>query len=171
MPAAERIAASRTVAATPAEVFRIVTDPAMHVEIDGSGMLKAAPGARRVEAPGDVFEMAMDREALGDQPMGKYTSVNTVTRIVRDELFEWNVGLPGQGPFGHVYGWEITTTGPNETTVTNSSAWPTSRSMPVSISRSCLSPCWRSRSTTSPRSSITSPNRTDRQDTARRRVS
>ncbi len=124
MPAAERIAASRTVAATPAEVFRIVTDPAMHVEIDGSGMLKAAPGARRVEAPGDVFEMAMDREALGDQPMGKYTSVNTVTRIVRDELFEWNVGLPGQGPFGHVYGWEITTTGPNETTVTNYCAWP-----------------------------------------------
>ena len=124
MPAAERIAASRTVAATPAEVFRIVTDPAMHVEIDGSGMLKAAPGAWRVEAPGDVFEMAMDREALGDQPMGKYTSVNTVTRIVRDELFEWNVGLPGQGPFGHVYGWEITTTGPNETTVTNYCAWP-----------------------------------------------
>ena len=88
MPAAERIAASRTVAATPAQVFRIVTDPAMHVEIDGSGMLEAAPGARRVEAVGDVFEMAMDREALGDQPMGKYTSVNTVTRIVPDELLE-----------------------------------------------------------------------------------
>ena len=124
MPAAERIAASRTVAATPAQVFRIVTDPAMHVEIDGSGMLEAAPGARRVEATGDVFEMAMDREALGDQPMGKYTSVNTVTRIVPDELLEWNVGLPGQGPFGHVYGWEITAVGPDETTVTNYSAWP-----------------------------------------------
>ncbi len=124
MPAAERIAASRTVAATPAQVFRIVTDPAMHVEIDGSGMLEAAPGARRVEATGDVFEMAMDREALGDQPMGKYTSVNTVTRIVPDELLEWNVGLPGQGPFGHVYGWEITAVGPDETTVTNYCAWP-----------------------------------------------
>jgi hypothetical protein len=124
VPAAERIAASQTVAATPAQVFRIVTDPAMHVEIDGSGMLEAAPGARRVKAPGDVFEMAMDREALGDQPMGKYTSVNTVTRIVPDELLEWNVGLPGQGPFGHVYGWEITAVGPDETTVTNYCAWP-----------------------------------------------
>lgn len=124
MPAADRIAASRTVAATPAEVFRIVTDPAMHVEIDGSGMLEAAPGARRMEAPGDVFEMAMDRDALGDQPMGKYTSVNTVTRIERDELFEWNVGLPGQGPFGHVYGWEISAVGPNKTTITNYCAWP-----------------------------------------------
>ncbi len=124
MPAEERIAASRTVHATPAEVFRIVTDPAMHVEIDGSGMLEAAPGAKRLEAPGDTFVMDMDRESLGDQPMGKYKSVNTVTRFEPDQLLEWNVGLPDQGPFGHVYGWEITAVGPGETTVTNYCAWP-----------------------------------------------
>ena len=47
MSSEERIAASRTVAASPAEVFLIVTDPAMHVEIDGSGMLEAAPGCAR----------------------------------------------------------------------------------------------------------------------------
>ena len=115
MSSAERIAASRTVAASPAEVFLIVTDPAMQVEIDGSGMLEAAPGSRRVEKPGDTFVMDMDREPLGDQPMGKYKSVNTVTRIVPDELLEWNVGLPGKGPFGHVYGWEINAVGPGET--------------------------------------------------------
>ena len=102
----------------------IVTDPAMHVEIDGSGMLEAAPGSRRVEAPGDTFVMDMDREPLGDQPMGKYKSVNTVTRIVPDELLEWNVGLPEQGPFGHVYGWEIAAVGPGETKVTNYCEWP-----------------------------------------------
>ena len=43
MSTTDRIAASRTVAASPAEVFRIVTDPAMHVEIDGSGMLEGGP--------------------------------------------------------------------------------------------------------------------------------
>lgn len=123
MPEEERIAASRTMAATPAEVFRIVTDPAMHVEIDGSGMLQAT-GAARLTAPGDIFVMEMDRESLGDVPMGKYQSVNTVTRIVPDELLEWNVGLPEHGPFGHVYGWEITAVGPNETIVTNYCAWP-----------------------------------------------
>ena len=120
----DRIAASRTVTASPAEVFRIVTDPAMHVEIDGSGMLEAAPGARRLDAPGDTFVMDMDRESLGDQPMGKYKSVNTVTRIVSDQLLEWNVGLPDQGPFGHVYGWEIAAVSPTETRVTNYCAWP-----------------------------------------------
>ena len=68
--------------------------------------------------------MDMDREALGDQPMGKYKSVNTVTRIVPDELLEWNVGLPDKGPFGHVYGWEITPISPGETMVTNYCEWP-----------------------------------------------
>jgi hypothetical protein len=120
----ERIAASRTVAATPAEVFAIVTDPAMHVEIDGSGMLEATDGAPPVTAPGDTFTLDMDREPLGDQPMGKYQSVNTVTRIVPDTLVEWNVGLPGKGPFGHVYGWEIAAVGPGETVVTNYCEWP-----------------------------------------------
>jgi uncharacterized protein YndB with AHSA1/START domain len=120
---ADRIAASRTVTASPAEIFRIVTDPAMHVEIDGSGMLEAAPGARRLEAPGDTFEMDMDREPLGDVSMGKYKSVNTVTRIVPDALLEWNVGLPDHGPYGHVYGWEITAVGPGETEVTNYCEW------------------------------------------------
>ena len=54
MSSAERIAASRTVAASPAEVFLIVTDPAMHVEIDGSGMLEARPdpgGSKRPATP------------------------------------------------------------------------------------------------------------------------
>ena len=157
MSSEERIAASRTVAASPAEVFLIVTDPGMHVEIDGSGMLEAAPGSRRVEAPGDTFVMDMDRASLGDQPMGKYKSVNTVTRIVPDELLEWNVGLPDQGPFGHVYGWEITAVGPGETRVTNYCEWPDIPNSPARTSRSCRWPCWRSRSTTWPRSWRVSP--------------
>jgi hypothetical protein len=39
------MAVSARVKASPSEVFRIVTDPSRHVEIDGSGMLEAAPGA------------------------------------------------------------------------------------------------------------------------------
>jgi uncharacterized protein YndB with AHSA1/START domain len=119
----DRIAASRTVSASPAEIFRIVTDPAMHVEIDGSGMLQAAPDARRLEAPGDTFEMDMDREPLGDVPMGRYKALNTVTRIVPDELVEWNVGAHDRGPYGHVYGWEITPVTARETEVTNYCEW------------------------------------------------
>jgi hypothetical protein len=67
--------------------------------------------------------MDMDRESLGDVPMGKYTVLNTVTRIVPDTLIEWNVGSAERGPYGHVYGWEITAVRPDETEVTNYCDW------------------------------------------------
>jgi hypothetical protein len=123
VPGENRIAISKIVKAPPSEVFRIVTDPTMQVEIDGSGMLEAAPGSRRLEAVGDTFEMDMDRESLGDVPMGKYTVLNTVTRIVPDALLEWNVGSAERGPYGHVYGWEMTSVGPDATEVTNYCDW------------------------------------------------
>jgi hypothetical protein len=117
-----RVAVSRTVKASPAAVFLVVTDPNMHVKIDGSGMLEAAPGAKRLESVGDTFEMDMDREPLGDIPMGKYQVLNTVTRIVPDSLIEWNVGSKEHGPFGHVYGWEISAAG-DQIEVTNYCDW------------------------------------------------
>jgi hypothetical protein len=118
-----RLAVSGKVHATPCEVFRIVTDPNMHVEIDGSGMLEAAPAATHLAAAGDTFEIAMDREPLGDIPMGKYEVLNTVTRIVSDELLEWNVGSAEHGPYGHLYGWEITAVGAHDSEVTNYCDW------------------------------------------------
>jgi hypothetical protein len=118
-----RMAVTGRVKASPSEVFKIVTDPAMHVEIDGSGMLEAAPEAKTLEAAGDTFEMAMDRESLGDIPMGKYKVLNTVTRIVPDSLLEWNVGTAEHGAYGHLYGWEITAVSGEETEVTNYCDW------------------------------------------------
>jgi len=118
-----RVSVSRTVKASPADVFRVVTDPNMHVEVDGSGMLQAAPDAKRLVAVGDTFEMDMDREPLGDVPMGKYRVINTVTRIEPDALLEWNVGAIDRSPIGHVYGWEMTAVNADETEVTNYCDW------------------------------------------------
>jgi hypothetical protein len=123
MSATNRLAVTKTVHASPSEVFRIVSDPQMQVTIDGSGMLVAAPNAERLAAVGDTFVMDMDRESLGDIPMGKYTVLNTVTRIVPDTLVEWNVGSAERGPYGHVYGWEITAVRPDESEVTNYCDW------------------------------------------------
>jgi hypothetical protein len=118
-----RLAVSRIVDGTPATVFKIVCDPVMQVEIDGSGMLQAAPEAKQVTGVGDEFEMEMDREPLGDLPMGKYKALNTVTKIVPDELLEWNVGSRERGVFGHVYGWEMTAVDSTHTKVTNYCDW------------------------------------------------
>ena len=123
MPGVNRVSASQIVEAKPAEIYRIVTDPSMHVKIDGSGMLQATPNAKRLVAVGDTFEMDMDRTPLGDVPLGRYKVLNTVTKIVPDAAIEWNVRAIGRDPSGNVYGWEITPVDEISTKVTNYSDW------------------------------------------------
>jgi hypothetical protein len=57
----DRVSVSERVAAPVSRVFAIVSDPARHVDIDGSGMLQAAPDAMPLTAVGQTFEMDMDR--------------------------------------------------------------------------------------------------------------
>jgi uncharacterized protein YndB with AHSA1/START domain len=120
--AESRVTLTRRVAASPADVFAVITDPRQHVEIDGSGML-VATDARRLQAVGDTFDMDMDRDPLGDLPMGKYKVRNTVTTFVPDEVLEWNVGGVDQPPFGHVYGYQLQAAGPEQTDVTLYCDW------------------------------------------------
>jgi uncharacterized protein YndB with AHSA1/START domain len=119
----ERVSVSRRIAAPAQTVFGLVSDPRMHVEIDGSGMLVAARDARPLTAVGDTFDMDMDREALGDIPLGKYKVRNTVVQLEAPRVFAWNVGGIGQPPFGHVYGYELTEVGPEATDVTLYCDW------------------------------------------------
>jgi hypothetical protein len=118
-----RAAVSRRISAPASAIFVLITDPTMHVSIDGSRMLQAAPDAQALTAVGDTFTMDMDREPLGDVPMGKYQVLNTVTRLVPDTCLEWTVGLVGQPAFGHFYGYELEPVGDGETLVTSYVDW------------------------------------------------
>jgi hypothetical protein len=120
----DRISATRRIAAPAAKVFQIVSSPAGHVEIDGSGMLEAAPGAKPLTAVGDTFDMDMDRTPLSDIPgLVKYQVRNTVTQFVPDRLIEWTVGSADRPPLGHVYGWQIEPVSDTECDVTNYCDW------------------------------------------------
>jgi len=120
----DRVSATRRIAAPASKLFQIVSNPEGHVDIDGSGMLEAAPDARQVTAVGETFDMDMDREPLGDIPdMGKYKVTNTVTQIIPDRLFEWTVGGVGRPSVGHLYGWLIEPVGDGECDVTNYCDW------------------------------------------------
>jgi uncharacterized protein YndB with AHSA1/START domain len=123
MPDEERLSASRTIAAPAADIFRIVTDPRGHVAIDGSGMLMSAPDAKRLAKVGDSFVINMDREALGDFPMGKYTVTNIVTKYQPDALLEWTVSGTIQPPIGHVYGYQLEPADDGSTLVTSYYDW------------------------------------------------
>jgi hypothetical protein len=119
----ERIAVTHRVAAPASHIFRLITDPAVHVRIDGSGMLVAAGTDDVLRAVGDAFEMEMDREPLGDLPLGRYRVRNTVTRIEPDALLEWSVAANGRSPWGHVWGYALTPVGERETDVTSYCDW------------------------------------------------
>jgi GNAT superfamily N-acetyltransferase/uncharacterized protein YndB with AHSA1/START domain len=104
----QRITARRDIAAPASAIFELVSDPEGHVRLDGSGMLVAAGTRARLSAVGDAFEMEMDREPLGDLPMGRYRTRNVVTRLEPDRRLEWAVGSPDGRLLGHVYGYELT---------------------------------------------------------------
>lgn len=118
---AERISARRTLPASPQAIFDVLTDPDGHVAMDSSGMLQGAAGdhVRRV---GDSFVVHMDRESLGDVPMGAYDVRVVITRIRAPEHIEWTIEGTIKPPIGHVYGYELA---PHQagTTVTSYCDW------------------------------------------------
>jgi hypothetical protein len=80
--------------------------------------LVAAQNSSPLTGVGDSFVMNMDREALGDIPLGQYQVRNTVTAFVPNEILEWNVGGVDQPPFGHVYGYRLEPRSDDATVVT-----------------------------------------------------
>ncbi|MCW2494588.1 SRPBCC family protein [Jatrophihabitans sp.] len=102
----ERFEVRRHIAATPAAIFAVLTDPAGHVLIDSSGMLQSADGSR-VTAIGDEFVVHMDREALNDYPMGKYDVTVIITLYAADAELEWTISGAIQPPLRHLYGYRL----------------------------------------------------------------
>jgi hypothetical protein len=102
----ERFEVVREIAASPAEVFRLLCDPAGHVAIDSSGMLQSAEG-EPVAGAGDKFVVHMDRESLNDLPMGQYDVTVIITRFEPDALIEWTISGTVQPPVRHLYGYRL----------------------------------------------------------------
>ncbi len=120
----DRVSATRRIAAPASAIYAIVSDPAGHVRIDGSGMLETAADAQPLTAVGETFDMQMDRTPLNDIPgLTKYTVRNTVTQIEPDRLVEWTIGGVDSPPLNHVYGWKLDPVSDSETDVTNYCDW------------------------------------------------
>lgn len=102
----ERFEIQRTIPADPAAIFSIVSSPEGHVAIDASGMLQSCNGVP-ARAEGDTFVIHMDREALGDLPMGKYDVTVTITGYEQDRFITWEVSGEGFPSIGHYYGYRL----------------------------------------------------------------
>ena len=106
----QRMEVSRAIAATPSEIFSLLTEPESHVAIDSSGMLMSSSG-ERVRQVGDSFVVHMDREALNDYPMGLYDVTVTIVTFVPDREIAWTVLGQIRPQIGHVYGYTLAPTG------------------------------------------------------------
>ena len=102
----ERFEVQRTIPAEASAIFDVVRSPQGHVAIDASGMLQSASG-EPAGALGDTFVIHMDRESLGDLPMGKYDVTVTITGYEQDRFITLEVSGPGFPSIGHYYGYRL----------------------------------------------------------------
>lgn len=118
----ERFEVQRTIPAEPAAIFNVVSSPAGHVAIDASGMLQSSTG-ESAKAVGDTFIIHMDRESLGDIPMGKYDVTVTITGYEQDAFITWEVSGSGFPSIGHYYGYRLEPAADGGTVVTSIYDW------------------------------------------------
>ena len=102
----ERFEVTRTIAADPTTIFRVLSDPHGHVLIDSSGMLQDATG-EPANAVDDEFVVHMDRESLNDFPMGKYDVTVHITKFEQDREIAWTIFGQIKPPIGHIYGYTL----------------------------------------------------------------
>lgn len=123
----DRIAVTRTVQATPEQLFALLADPARHPEIDGSSMLRGIEGATSISGVGDEFVMNMHNDVLGD-----YQMKNTITAFEQDRRIGWAPAIHPLDGYtdtigdaraeGHSYTWQLEPDG-DGTAVTQTYDW------------------------------------------------
>lgn len=75
---------SRIIAAPAADLFAHLARPADHPTIDGSGLVRSTDHEQVLSGVGDVFEMKMCNDFLGD-----YVTENHVVEFERDRRIAW----------------------------------------------------------------------------------
>jgi uncharacterized protein YndB with AHSA1/START domain len=79
-----RVSVSRQIPVQPGVLFGILTEPANHPLIDGSGMIREAVSDTAIAQVGDVFIMKMSNEQFGD-----YEMTSHVVEYEPDRLIAW----------------------------------------------------------------------------------
>jgi hypothetical protein len=119
----EPVAVSRRIDAPAERIFQVLSDPAKHLELDGSGMLRGAVAPRPISAVGDVFVMRMYFSEIGDYEMN-----NHIVVFEKDRRIGWEPesgrGHPAaedetaETRWGHRWIYELAPEGPGATLVT-----------------------------------------------------
>jgi Polyketide cyclase / dehydrase and lipid transport len=86
---AERYVVTRTIAATPAEVFAVLADPSRHQNTEPTDWVRGAVDAGAITAAGQMFAMNMYLTQAG----GDYVTYNLVNVFDKDRAIGWKPGM------------------------------------------------------------------------------
>ncbi|MDN5766372.1 MAG: polyketide cyclase [Humibacillus sp.] len=109
----------RTIDASAADIFDVLSNPKRHPELDGSGFIRSDEKAERIKAVGDVFRMNMEGPHMG----GEYQTDNTVSGFDHNKLIAWKTAPADTDPPGWEWLWELDPQGPESTDVTLTYDW------------------------------------------------
>jgi hypothetical protein len=113
------LTATRDIPAPASVVFEVLTTPARHREVDGSGFVRGDDHAEPITCTGETFRMRMSGDHMG----GDYETDNVVTGFEPDRLVSWRTGLAGSEPPGWEWVWELQPQTPERTTVSLTYDW------------------------------------------------
>lgn len=87
---AESVSATTMINAAAGTVFALLTDPARHAAIDGTGWVCEAIDPQPITATGQVFRMGMFHP---EHPDGSYEMHNVVLDLEQDRAVAWRPGF------------------------------------------------------------------------------
>ena len=123
----DNITVTKTVNASPEQLFAVLSTPVRHQDIDGSGMLRGTDTAK-VSGVGDEFIMKMSNDVVGD-----YEIKNRVVTYEENRAIGWAPSIHPMDGYtdklgdakvtGHTYTWNLEPAGDGQTKVTQVYDW------------------------------------------------
>ncbi|MET4004430.1 MULTISPECIES: SRPBCC family protein [Arthrobacter] len=114
-----KITVARLFDAPAKEIFKVLSNPANHAELDGSGMVQSDEKTDRITAVGQIFTMNMYLDKLG----GNYQTDNYVVGYDVNKLLAWKTASSGEEPTGWQWVWELEAESPSSTRVSLTYDW------------------------------------------------
>ena len=115
----QSVTVERSIDASTADIFDVLSNPERHPELDGAGFVRSVEHADRITATGQVFTMNMEGDHMG----GEYKTDNHVVGYSEGALLAWRTAPAGTEPPGWQWVWELTSTGPDSTEVSLTYDW------------------------------------------------
>jgi uncharacterized protein YndB with AHSA1/START domain len=120
----DRVSVTRVIDASAEAIFSVLTDPARHAGIDGTGWVGQAIDTEPLRAAGQIFRMSMYHP---NHPDGIYKMANRVQVFSAPRTISWEPGNEdGDGTVsypGWIWRYDLTPAGPSRTTVTLTYDW------------------------------------------------